>query len=149
MVLHPVAGHDCPNHAEFEVLMAKSIMIVDDSELSRRVLRNLLTQNGDWTISAEAVDGNDAVEKARHLHLDFIVLDFCMPFMDGLETAHKLKDICPTTSIVMLTAFKDRVLEEKAYKAGISWVLSKDDSHRILDFARILLRTDRYPALTN
>ena|ERR1700691_856798 len=149
MVPRPLAGHDNPNYAKFEDFMAKSIMIVDDSALSRRTLRNLLTQNGDWIISAEAVDGNDAIEKARHLHLDFVVLDFCMPNMDGLETAHKLKNICPTTSIVMLTAFNDRTLEEKAYKAGISWVLSKDDSHKILDFARILLRTDRYPALTS
>jgi hypothetical protein len=35
----------------------------------------------------------------------------------------------------MLTAFNDRILEDKAYKAGISWVLSKDDSHKITDFA--------------
>ena len=149
MVPGPLAGHDDSNYAECEDFMAKSIMIVDHSAPSRRTLRNLLTQNGEWVISAEAVDGNDAIEKARHLHLDFIVLDFCMPHMDGLETAHKLKNICPTTSILMLTAFNDRILEDKAYKAGISWVLSKDDSHKIIDFARILLRTDRYPALTS
>jgi DNA-binding NarL/FixJ family response regulator len=122
--------------------MPKSIMIVDDSEMIRRSLRQLFSQNSDWTICAEAVDGRDAVQKARHFHPDFIVLDFYMPNMDGIEAARQMKHLTPTTSIVMLTAFKDRVLEEQAYKAGVSWILSKSDTSKILDFARILLRPD-------
>jgi DNA-binding NarL/FixJ family response regulator len=62
--------------------------------------------------------------------------------MDGIEAARKLKHMIPTTSIVMLTAFKDGVLEEQAYKAGVSWVLSKSDATKVLDFARILLSSD-------
>jgi CheY-like chemotaxis protein len=68
-----------------------------------------------------------------------------MPNMDGLETAPKLKNIIPKSSIVMLTAFKDKLLEEKAYKAGISWVLAKTEARKVLDFARILLRPDPPP----
>jgi DNA-binding NarL/FixJ family response regulator len=87
------------------------------------------------------------VENARKFHPEFVVLDYSMPTMDGLEAAPKLKDVSPRCSIVMLTSFKDRFLEEKAYKAGISWVLSKttDDVHKVLDFARILLRPDPPP----
>jgi len=48
-----------------------------------------MNQNGDWIVSVEAADGNDAIEKARHLHLDFIVLDFCMPYL--IRTAWKLR----------------------------------------------------------
>lgn len=117
-------------------------MIVDDSEMIRRNLRQLLSNSGDWTICAEAVDGLDAVQKARHFHPDFIVLDFYMPNMDGIEAAREMKHLIPTTSIVMLTAFKDRVLEEQAYKAGVSWILPKSDTSKLLDFARILLRPD-------
>jgi two-component system, NarL family, response regulator LiaR len=123
--------------------MPKSIMIVDDSEMIRRNLRNLFNGKGDWHICVEAVDGRDALEKARRFYPDFVVLDLCMPHMDGLEAARKLKDISPKSSIVMLTAFKDRILEEEAYKAGISWVLAKEESAKVLDFARILLRSDR------
>ncbi len=122
--------------------MPKSIMIVDDSEMIRRSLRQLFSQNGDWTVCAEAIDGRDAVQKARYYHPDFIVLDFYMPNMDGIEAARELKHLIPTTSIVMLTAFKDRGLEEQAYDAGISWILAKSDTLKILDFARILLRPD-------
>jgi len=62
--------------------------------------------------------------------------------MDGIEAAREMKHLIPTTSIVMLTAFKDRVLEEQAYKAGVSWILPKSDTSKLLDFARILLRPD-------
>src|SRR5271155_4446702 len=123
-------------------IMPKSIMIVDDNEMIRRSLRELLSDKGDWTICAEAADGREAVEKARYYLPDLIVLDFSMPNMDGVEAARRLKDILPTTSIVMLTAFKEKLLEEQAYKAGISWVLSKSEATKVLDFARILLRPD-------
>jgi DNA-binding NarL/FixJ family response regulator len=124
--------------------MPKQIMIVDDNEMMRRNLRNLFSQSGDWAVCAEAIDGYDAVEKARAFHPDFVVLDLCMPNMDGLETARQLKNIIPRSSIVMLTAFKDQFLEEKAYQVGVSWVLSKGEAPRIVDFARILLRHDHY-----
>ena len=98
--------------------MPKSIMIVDDSEIIRRNLRHLFQSNDEWIICAEAVNGRDAIEKAQEFHPDFIVLDFFMPSMDGLEVAPRLKGISPKSPIVMLTAFKDRYVEEKAYKAA-------------------------------
>jgi DNA-binding NarL/FixJ family response regulator len=129
--------------------MTKQILIVDDNKMIRSKLRELFAENGDWKVCAEAVDGNDALEKAQLFHPDFVVLDLCMPNMDGLETARKMKAIIPKSSIVMLTAFKDKFLEEKAYQAGISWVLSKTESPRIIDFAKILLRHDHYHTLPN
>ncbi|MGA3350862.1 MAG: response regulator [Candidatus Sulfotelmatobacter sp.] len=125
--------------------MPKSIMIVDDNEIIRHKLRNLFKRSEDWVICAEAENGVDALEKARKFHPDFVVLDFNMPTMNGLEAAPKLKDISPKSSIVMLTAFKDNRLEEKAYQAGISWVLSKMDACKVVDFARILLRPNAHP----
>ena len=123
--------------------MSKSIMIVDDNDAIRRNLRTLFKTNGDWYVCAEAVNGLDALQKCREFHPDFVVLDFSMPIMDGIEAAPKLKEISPKSPIVMLTAFKDRALEEKAYRAGITWVLSKNENMRkIVDFARVLMRPD-------
>ena len=126
--------------------MPKSIMIVDDNEIIRHKLRNLFKRSADWVICAEDENGVDALEKARIFHPDFVVLDINMPTMDGLEAAPKLKSISPKSSIVMLTAFKDSRLEEKAYQAGVSWVLSKMEACKVLDFARILLKPDTPPA---
>lgn len=123
--------------------MPKSVMIVDDNELIRRNLRRLFRGNQDWVICAEAINGCDAIKQAEKFHPDFVVLDFSMPGMDGLEAAPKLKDIGPNSPIVMLTAYKDRYLEERAYKSGITWVLSKSENvNKVLEFARILLRPD-------
>ena len=123
--------------------MPKCILIADDNEVIRRSLRFLFRQDEDWKICAEAVNGRDAVEKAQQLHPDLVVLDFAMPVMNGLEAASQLKQGNPMLPIVMLTAFKDRFLEEKAYEAGVSLILSKsDDANRVVNFARILLKAD-------
>jgi two-component system, NarL family, response regulator DegU len=127
--------------------MQKSIMIVDDNEMIRRNLRHLFHDNSNWAVCAEANDGPDAIDKAREFHPDFVVMDFCMPLMNGVEAARKIKHFSPNSSIVMLTAFKNRILEQKAYQAGVSWVLSKEDASKILDFARILLRPESVCAL--
>jgi CheY-like chemotaxis protein len=116
----------------------KSIIIVDDNAMIRRTLRNLFQEDGEWVICAEAVDGRDAVEKAQEFSPDMIVLDLCMPGMDGLEAASKLRNIVSKSLIVMLTAFKSPHLEDHAHKAGVSLVLAKEDSPKVLDFARLL-----------
>jgi DNA-binding NarL/FixJ family response regulator len=127
--------------------MRKNILIVDDSEVMRVILKNLLEQNKEWTVNAEAMNGPDAIQKAREIRPDLVVLDFAMPSMDGLELAHELKRINPRMPIVMLTAFKDDALDKRAYEAGVTWVLSKTDGvNKVFDFARILLRPDASPA---
>jgi CheY-like chemotaxis protein len=69
----------------------KSVMIVDDNEIIRRCLRNLFKKSDEWAVCAEAENGRDALHKAHIHHPEFIVLDFCMPAMDGLEVAPKLR----------------------------------------------------------
>lgn len=123
--------------------MGKSVLIADDSEPIRRTLRTLFSKQPDLTICGEAADGCQAVDKARALHPDLILLDFSMPNMNGLEAASQLKGMNPHVPIVMLTMFKDKFLEERAYKAGVSLVLSKEENMaRVADYARILLRPD-------
>jgi DNA-binding NarL/FixJ family response regulator len=105
--------------------MAKHVSIVDDNQAIRRTLRYLFKENPQWTICGEATNGRDALEKAHALQPDLVILDFSMPVMNGLETASLLKKNSPKLPIVMLTAFKDRFLEQQAFHAGVSWVLSK------------------------
>ena len=94
----------------------------------------------------EATNGRDALEKAHELQPDLVILDFSMPVMNGLETATMLKKTSPRLPIVMLTAFKDRFLEQQAFNAGVSWVLSKtEDVSTVVDFARILLSASSQP----
>jgi DNA-binding NarL/FixJ family response regulator len=125
--------------------MTSSILIADDNEVIRRSLRSLIRGYKELTICGEAENGAEAVEKANKLKPDLILMDFSMPLMNGLDAATQLKKDQPDVPIVMLTMFKDKYLEERAYKAGVSLVLSKEESMgRVADYARILLKPDTH-----
>jgi|SRR6185295_10995232 DNA-binding NarL/FixJ family response regulator len=144
IVSAPFRGHS--QSSTWGSFMAKYVLIVDDNEAIRRTLRYLFKENPEWTICGEATNGRDALEKAHELQPDLVILDFSMPVMNGLETATMLKKTSPRLPIVMLTAFKDRFLEQQAFNAGVSWVLSKtEDVSTVVDFARILLSASSQP----
>jgi hypothetical protein len=73
--------------------MAKTVLIVEDNAFVRRALRKLLTRELGVEIS-EAQNGKEAINKARELQPDFIVLDVSMPQMNGLEAARRLRVCC-------------------------------------------------------
>src|SRR5580700_10346941 len=84
--------------------MSKRILVADDSDAVRRVIRAYLTQE-DFEVCGEAVDGEDAVEKARKLKPDLILLDVAMPRTNGIETAAVLKGMMPNVRIVLFTMY--------------------------------------------
>lgn len=76
-------------------VMGKRIVVADDNAAVRRALRRILELEGDWKVDGEAVDGRDAIEKAKKLRPDLIVLDVSMPVMSGLDAARVLRHIMP------------------------------------------------------
>src|SRR5262249_35157701 len=73
---------------EYPVLdMEKRIVVADDNAAVRHALRSILELKGDWKVDGEAVDGRDAIEKAKQVHPDLIVLDVSMPVMNGIDAA--------------------------------------------------------------
>jgi DNA-binding NarL/FixJ family response regulator len=100
------------------------ILLVDDHTLFRESLQNLLTLH-DHQVVGTAGDGLEALEKARHLHPDLILMDIEMPGCDGLTATRLIKAEMPDTKIVMLTvAQQDEVLFE-SFKSGASGYLLK------------------------
>jgi CheY-like chemotaxis protein len=75
------------------------ILLVDDSALVRRSLRELLEANVGWKVCDEASDGHEAVAKFDEELFDVIVIDFQMPGMSGLEAARQTMQRCPRTRI--------------------------------------------------
>jgi two-component system chemotaxis response regulator CheY len=115
------------------------ILIADDSPAVRTALRALFDKNG-FKVCGEAVNGLDAIEKAQEFHPDLIVLDFCMPVMDGLEASRRLTKLMPDVPLLMLTSHVGKVMEEDALKAGIRRIAAKGGSfQRLMDDARELL----------
>ena len=122
--------------------MAKRIMVVDDNPAIRKILRNILEFDHDWTVCGEGVDGRDGVEKAKNLKPDLIVLDVSMPVMNGLEAARILHQIMPDVPVILCSLHTDRVLEMEARGAGVTAVFSKaENMQTLINKARELLKT--------
>ena len=101
------------------------ILLVDDHTLFCESLQNLLTLKG-FQVVGTASDGLEALEKARSLHPDLILMDIEMPGCDGLAATRLIKAEMPDTKIVMLTvAQQDEVLFE-SLKSGASGYLLKN-----------------------
>src|SRR5689334_21721437 len=68
-----------------ELDLAFRILIADDHEIVRRGLRDIVSGHADWQVVGEALTGRQAVEQARHLKPDLIIMDISMPELNGLE----------------------------------------------------------------
>jgi response regulator NasT len=99
------------------------VLVVEDEALIRMDLAEMLTEEG-YVVAGEAVDGEQALELARRLHPDLVIMDIKMPKVDGVTAAASIVDerIAP---VVMLTAFSQRDLIEQARDAGAMAYLVK------------------------
>jgi DNA-binding NarL/FixJ family response regulator len=86
----------------------KRILIADDSDVVRRAVHSCLTRE-EFEVCGEAVDGEDAIEKARALKPDLILLDVAMPRTNGIVAASVLKDMMPNVQIVLFTMYSKAV----------------------------------------
>jgi DNA-binding NarL/FixJ family response regulator len=126
-----------------------SILIVDDSELIRRLLRFVIEHNTEWQICGEAENGKVAVEMVEELHPDMVILDFQMPVMNGLEAARRITLLAPQTAMVMFTMHNSEQLRNQAQSVGIKDVISKSDGlvdHVIVSLRNVLGSIPHQPA---
>lgn len=118
----------------------KSVLLVDDNPIIRRALHRVFDSQEDFDVCGEAENGQEAIEKARQLSPDLIVLDLSMPVMNGLDAARVLRTIVPAIPLILLSSFTDALPYEMAEAAGFSAVISKADSLSVLiDKTRDLL----------
>jgi DNA-binding NarL/FixJ family response regulator len=112
--------------------MPKSVLLVDDNAAIREALCQLFTSQADFEICGEAKNGQEAIEKARELRPDLIVMDLSMPVMNGIEAARLLKRSMPTVPLVIFSEYSDVFSENEARSAGVSALVSKSQHLSIL-----------------
>jgi DNA-binding NarL/FixJ family response regulator len=112
--------------------MAIRILIVDDHEIFRRGLRSLLESRADWEVCGEATDGQDAVQKAKQVQPDVIVLDITMPRLNGLDATALLRNEVPTAKIVILSQHQPALMKQVALNAGAGAYVTKSEVSREL-----------------
>jgi DNA-binding NarL/FixJ family response regulator len=79
------------------------ILIADDNEMVRRRLAGILSATPNCEVCGQAVDGEEAIQKAGELLPDLILLDICMPGISGLEAARVLQQTVPAAKILIMT----------------------------------------------
>ena len=94
------------------------LLVVDDDEVVRRGVRSLLAEQKGWEVCGEAVDGQDALDKARELKPDLIVMDVSMPRLNGLEATRQVRSILPDCEVLILSQHENSEMARQALKAG-------------------------------
>lgn len=112
--------------------MASRVLIVDDSASVRSVMREFLKDLAEIEICGEAVDGVDAIEQAKTLRPDLVLLDLSMPRMSGAEVASILKNTTPKILIMLFTVCSESIGKALTSAIGVNAVLSKPDGMRKL-----------------
>jgi DNA-binding NarL/FixJ family response regulator len=103
------------------------ILIADDHELVRRGVRGLLRAQRGWIVVGEAMTGREAVEKAKTLKPDVVIIDVSMPELDGLQATRQLREEAPNAKVVILTMHESDQMVRRVLDAGaIGYVLKSD-----------------------
>lgn len=103
----------------------RKILIADDSDNTRIYIRNALLSRG-WTVCGEATDGLQAVQMARQLKPDLVILDLSMPVLTGLEAAKEILQAAPGLPVVLFTLHEAPQVREAAARVGVLEVVSKE-----------------------
>jgi PAS domain S-box-containing protein len=101
------------------------VLLVDDHKVMREGLAALIAEQKDMEIIGQAGDGNEAVERARELQPDVIIMDVAMPLMPGDEATRRIKAELPQTRVVALSMFAEPGVREKMLDAGAEIYLPK------------------------
>ena len=110
------------------------ILIADGSDIVRKMLKLLVESREGWIVCGEAVDGNEAVAKARELKPDVVILDLAMSGQNGLFVSREILKTLPTAAILLHTVNNIPAVVAEAKKYGIRRVIGKgEDGERLLN----------------
>jgi DNA-binding NarL/FixJ family response regulator len=107
--------------------MMKRVLIVDDNDYVRDLVHTFLKDAPEIEICGEAINGVEAIEKAKQLKADVVLLDLSMPNMNGVETASILKKTVPGVCVIMFTMYSEDIPKNAISSLGVDVVLSKTD----------------------
>ena len=107
-------------------------LLVDDHESVRAGVTAILSSRPNIEVCGEASDGQEAVEKARELHPDLIILDVTMPVLDGIKSAKEIRAFLPDVPILFFSMHDGVYLVHEAKLAGVQGFVSKTEARATL-----------------
>src|SRR6202023_4206914 len=112
-------------------LRSLRVLIVDDSETTRRILREVINSQY-WEVCGEAENGRSGVKRFQELKPDVVVLDLGMPDISGIEAAKWMSESDPTVPLILFTVLETEGIESEARSAGIYAVVPKAEVWKLL-----------------
>jgi len=119
--------------------MAKTILLVDDNPIVRKLLSRLLESGEEYVVCAQAADGQAGIDLAQKYHPDLIILDLSMPVLNGLDAAKGLKKILPEVPIILFTQYPDLGKHLRRIDLPVDRIVSKSDSEALVSEVRSIL----------
>jgi len=119
------------------------VLIADGSQALRSALCKLIEEHTGW-VCAQALNGRDAITKIQQRTPDILILDLCMPVMDGLQAARAINKLVPDLPILLCTCDLPPSLVSMAQGCGIQGTVSKHDCRQIISGVEALLRRETF-----
>jgi len=113
-------------------MTSRQILIVDDNEIVRKSLRSLISSRPGWTICGEAVDGLDAIEKAKAMRPDVVLMDILMPRMNGLEATRILRKELPEVKVIIVSQNDPAIVQHQVREVDAAAYVAKNQIARDL-----------------
>ena len=113
------------------VALPLRVLIVDDSETTRRILRTIISSHY-WFVCGEAESGWAGVQKFEELKPDVVILDLSMPDISGIEAAQWMTESDPTVPLILFTVVETDGIETEARRAGIRAIVPKSQVWKLL-----------------
>ena len=112
--------------------MRNTVLVVDDSAEMRSALCRLFKAAGGFQICGEARNGLEAIRKVQDLKPELVVLDLCMPGINGLETARQLQGVSHPPPIILYSMNAEEIAANEAFECGVTAIVSKAEGIRTL-----------------
>ena len=125
--------------------MAYGVVLVDDHEVLRDAIKEILLRDGEFNVLGEASNGADAVQVCRKLEPTLVVMDIGLPGINGIEATAELARHCPATRVLILSMYDDQDSVMAAVRAGAKgFVLKKACATELVDAMRAVARGGTY-----
>ena len=123
----------------------KTILIVDDHTLFREGLKAIINRNPAYAVDGEAGRGDRAVQMARSLKPDLVLMDISLPDQSGIEVAQQLRKSLPRTSVMMVSMHSKVDYIVNAFQAGATGFVTKDSApERLLQAIDVVLKGEYF-----
>ena len=118
------------------------IMIVDDAEFMRMVIRDILVKQG-HEVAAEVADGECAIQKYQEVKPDLVLMDIILPDMEGTKTLQKLLDLDPEAKVVMCSSLGQKAVVMESIKIGAKdFIVKPFEPDKVLEVVKKVIGPD-------